>query len=69
MKDKTIDILKMCTLDDRNEYVKQLCDKYSEKAVCAKLHELARKGYIDYGVSIWRAWLTDKGKKVMEEEI
>ncbi len=42
-----------------------MCMRYSQKAVYAKLHELARKGYIEFGTSIPCAWLTEKGKSAL----
>ena len=38
-----------------------LCAKFNERAVEAKLLELVRRGYIEYGVSPRSGWLTEKG--------
>ena len=43
----------------------EICAKYSTKAVRAKLEELKRKGYIKSGVSVFGAWLTEKGKATL----
>jgi hypothetical protein len=42
-------------------------DAWSEKAVIAKMEQLARKGIVDYGVSPAYSWLTPKGHDVLEE--
>lgn len=41
------------------------CLGYSAKAVRRKLWELYRRGYVDYGVSIQTARLTEKGCEVL----
>jgi hypothetical protein len=65
MKDKTIDCLKLCSMPfsaERGEFEKEICEKYSRKVVARKLNELVRRGYIDHGMSIFGAWLTDEGR-------
>lgn len=44
-----------------------LCGKWGEKAVGAKLGELDRRGYIEYGVSVRMGWLTEKGLAKLAE--
>lgn len=71
MKLKTIDLLKMCSMENgsavRIAEWRRLCDIYSTKAVIRKLEELADRGYIEYGVSVRGAWLTEKGKCKLRE--
>ena len=72
MKDKTIDCLKLCSMQQssqRNTFEVEICEKYSEKAVYTKLDELSRRGYIEYGTSITGTWLTEKGKKALREAV
>lgn len=38
---------------------------YSEKAVIAKLEQLAAKGLIEYGVAASYGWLTDAGRTAL----
>lgn len=38
-----------------------------EKVVFRKMEKLAEQGYLEYGVSLRTAWLTEKGKKYLEE--
>lgn len=43
-----------------------LGQKYgSEKLVFMKMQKLLREGYLEYGVSLRTAWLTEKGKSVI----
>lgn len=68
MKDKTIDCLKLCSMPygrERDKFQEEICAKYSTKAVRAKLEELKRKGYIKSGLSVFGAWLTEKGKATL----
>lgn len=39
----------------------------SEKLVYCKMRQLEKLGYLDYGVSLRTAWLTDKGKEFIKE--
>lgn len=41
-------------------------DAWSEKAVIAKMEQLADKGLTDYGVSPAYSWLTPKGRALVE---
>lgn len=50
----------------RHKRYRELCEKYSEKAVLTKLDNLADKGYVDYGVNPRGSWLESKGKAVLE---
>lgn len=50
---------------ERRDAYRDACAVWSEKAVCAKFDELARRGYIEYGVSARTGWLTDKGKEAL----
>lgn len=44
-----------------------LCDKWGGKQVISKMYDLAAKGYLDYGVSVRTAWLTEKGRLKLAE--
>lgn len=49
-------------------WAQQLLDAGHHPAVIeAKAEKASRKDYIDYGSSIRSAWLTDKGRKFLEE--
>jgi hypothetical protein len=71
MKDKTIDCLKLCSMpimsDERESFKKEICCKYSCKAIFTKLNELWERDYIGYGTFAFGAWLTEKGKKTLRE--
>lgn len=44
-----------------------LGEKYgSEKLVYKKMEKLAGLGYLEYGVSLRTAWLTEKGKELVD---
>ena len=43
----------------------EACAAFSEKAVNLKFEELARRGYLDCGVSARTGWLTEKGKAAL----
>ena len=48
---------------------KVLGEKYgSEKLVFKKMEWLASKGYLEYGVSLRTAWLTEKGKNEIQPQ-
>lgn len=45
-----------------------LGEKYgSEKLVLKKMEQLADRGYLEYGVSLRTAWLTEKGLAELEK--
>jgi hypothetical protein len=52
-----------------NECYRIACQRFSEKAVNLKMLELARRGYIDYGVSARTGWLTEKGKAALQPHV
>lgn len=39
----------------------------SEKLVYKKMEQLADRGYLDYGVSLRTAWLTEKGLEALSQ--
>ena len=41
------------------------CEEFTENAICAKFDVLARRGYIEYGVSPRMGWLTDNGRSAL----
>lgn len=41
--------------------------RFSEKAFFVKAEELTDRGYLEYGVSVRGAWLTDKGKRALRD--
>ncbi|KKL53696.1 hypothetical protein LCGC14_2272900, partial [marine sediment metagenome] len=49
-----------------NKYVVMYC-KYGKKKVDAKIDKMARKGYIEYGITARSGWLTEKGKQKLED--
>lgn len=49
----------------RREYEDVIHARWGEKVVSRKLEELARRGYIEYGVSTRAGWLTEKGKTAL----
>jgi len=69
--EKAIACLRMAALSatsgERWRLYSEACERFSEKAVCAKFEDLDRKGYIDFGVSPRRGWLTDKGWSALKE--
>jgi hypothetical protein len=73
MKQRTIDILKYCSLPvASDEFMRaraEAYERYGFKAVASKLEDLARKGYIEYGTSLNFPWLTDKGKSALEPHL
>ncbi len=71
--DKTLDCLRFIAgnpygyFGDWASAYKRLCEKWSEKAVAVKLEQLSSRGLIDYGVSPRGGWLTDEGRRVLDE--
>lgn len=47
--------------DDSCTAYEKLCEKYPEKVVIAKYQIADKKGYIEWGVALRRAWLEPKG--------
>jgi len=43
-----------------------LSNKYPVKVIMAKLEQLYDKGYLECGVSLRTAWLTDKGEEYLQ---
>lgn len=41
--------------------------RYPVKVIMAKLARLREQGYLDYGVSLRTAWLTDKGRQYLAD--
>lgn len=39
----------------------------AQKAVEYKLESLAERDYIEYGVSVWLPWLTEKGEQALRD--
>lgn len=39
----------------------------SEKLVLKKMEQLAKDGYLEYGVSLRTSWLTDKAKELLKQ--
>lgn len=39
---------------------------YPPKVIYKKMEKLADEGYLDYGVSLRTAWLSDKGEKYLK---
>jgi hypothetical protein len=50
---------------ERKRLYDEAVTRYSENAVCAKMEELADRGYLDWGVSPRMGWLTEKGRKAL----
>jgi Mn-dependent DtxR family transcriptional regulator len=78
VKQRTIDLLEYCSIpldyfnpkgSKRQAELDRLCLIYSKKAVYYKLSDLADKGYIEYGTSVRSAWLTDKGKETLRNQV
>lgn len=73
MKRKAIRCLALCALpagsEERHCFKETICKQHSEKAIAAKLEELTGKGYIEYGTSVWGAWLTQKGEFTLAREV
>jgi hypothetical protein len=70
VKDKTIDCLKLCSMPitmARTKFQEEICSKHTGKVIRTKLDELCRRGYIEYGTSIFGAWLTEKGKHALHD--
>jgi hypothetical protein len=74
MKQRTIELLRYCGMKftlhpdcPRSAEWNRLCKVYSQKACWRKLEELDSRGYIEVGTSVYSAWLTSKGKRVLEE--
>ena len=67
---KTLDCLKLasmpCGSSERMARYKALCQQYGENVVCSKMESLARRNYIEYGVSPRTGWLTPKGHATLE---
>lgn len=53
--------------EERDALYELICGWYSERAVCAKMEELVRRGYLECGVSARTGWLTEKGKAALLE--
>lgn len=67
---KAIDCLRLLTVEpgpQRRLAALPVYDRWSEKAVWAKLHDLTDRGYCDYGVHVVGGWLTEKGRAALEE--
>lgn len=58
---------------DSPDYVKDFPFTYEafpqwpEKLVFKKMEKLSDEGYLEYGVSLRTAWLTEKGKKYLKD--
>lgn len=74
---KTLDILRMAALptvalDARREHYDAACRKYAPKAVRLKVAELAERGYLEFAGtvhSMYKSWLTDKGRRALESHV
>lgn len=69
---KSLDCLRLAALTPDPEMdsawevlYQRACSKYSAKAVYRKLWELHRRGYVDYGISVRTARLTEKGHQAL----
>lgn len=69
LSQKTVDLLRLASIPAgqelrRIEYQK-LVALYGQKPVDRKMAELARRGYIEFGVSAVVGWLTKKGEEFL----
>lgn len=53
--------------DDWHRLYKQLCERFTEKAIIRKMEKLAMQGITEYGVSARTGWLTPKGMAIFDE--
>ena len=51
----------------RERLFKAACRRWSTNAVLRKFDDLARRGYIEFGVSPHTGWLTDKGREALKQ--
>lgn len=67
--EKAVDLLRFAQMPTRGDEKWLVYDalnlKYGEKPVQRKLEELARRGYMEYGVSARTGWLTAKGREYL----
>jgi hypothetical protein len=67
--EKALAILTLCAMPEHDRhhpvYFRELCDKFSEKSVILKLHELHERGYIERAAV---SALTPRGIHALESQ-